>query len=265
VFERLSYVGYTALFCVPPLALLWLRREFATVLRARLRPILLSTAVLTLYGSVLWPRALARGAWAYGPERVTGIELFGYVPVDDVFWWLLIGLLFSSFIALSTHYEDRGVDIVAREIRELWRSVVYALRGLGVIRLERNSTIHVAVAIFVLLEAILFDVSATEWALVALAIGFVVAAELVNSAVERVADRVGTGSEPEAAGSRARAAAAPGREGTSAEAVPPAPPAPDPVIAVIKDAAAAAVLVSAAAAAAVGLTIFLGRLLAALS
>lgn len=233
MFERLSYVGYTALFCLPPLALVWLRREFAEILRARLRPILVSTTVLTVYGSVLWPLALERGAWAYGPERVTGVELFGLVYVDDVLWWLLIGLLFSSFIALSTHYEDRGVDIILREIRELWRSVVNAFRGLRVIPLERNSTIHVAAAVFVLLEGFLFDVTGTEWALIALAIGLVVAAELVNSAVERVADRT-------------------------------APARSDPELGLLKDASAAAVLVAAAAAVAVGLAIFLSRTVAAL-
>lgn len=236
MFERLSYLGYTALFCLPPLVLVWLRREFAEILRARLRPILVSTAVLTVYGSVLWPFALERGAWAYGEQRLTGIRLFGLVYVDDVLWWLLVGLLFSSFIALSTHYEDRGVDIISREIRELARSVLNAVRGLRVIPLERNSTIHVAIVVFVLLEGLLFDVTRTEWALIALAVGLVVAAELVNSAIERVADRT-------AVGESAR----------------------DPELGLLKDAAAAAVLVSAGAAAVVGLTIFLSRVLAAIS
>lgn len=233
MFERLSYVGYTALFCLPPLVLLWLRREFAVVLRARLRPILVSTAVLTLYGSALWPLALERGAWAYGPERISGVELFGLVYVDDVLWWLLIGLLFSSFIALSTHYEDRGVDLILREIRGLVRSLLNAVRGLRVVPLERNSTIHVAAAVFVLLEGFLFGVTRTEWALIALAAGLVVAAELVNSAVERVADRT-------------------------------APARSDPGLGLLKDVSAAAVLVAAAAAVAVGLAIFLSRTVAAL-
>lgn len=234
MFERLSYVGYTALFCLPPLVLVWLRREFAEILRARLRPILVSTAVLTVYGSVLWPFALERGAWAYGEQRLTGLRLFGLVYVDDVLWWLLIGLLFSSFIALSTHYEDRGIDIISREIRELVRSVLNAVRGLRVIPLERNSTIHVAIVVFVLLEALLFGVTRTEWALIALAIGLVVGAELVNSAVERVADRT-------------------------------APDRFDPELGLLKDASAAAVLVAAAAAVVVGLTIFLQRVLGAIA
>jgi diacylglycerol kinase (ATP) len=76
-------------------------------------------------------------------------------------------------------------------------------------------------------------VTRAEWALIALAIGLVVAAELVNSAVERVADR-----------------AAPART--------------DPELGLLKDVSAAAVLVAAAAAVAVGLAIFLSRTVAAL-
>lgn len=259
MFERLSYVGYTALFCLPPLVLLWLRREFFEVLRARLRPILLSTLLLTAYGSLIWPIALRRRAWAYGADRITGVELFGYVYLDDVVWWLLIGLLFASFIALSTHYEDGGVDIVSREARELLASFANAFRGLRIIPRERNSTIHVAVAVFVLLEALLFRLSATEWILVALAIGVVLGAELMNGAVERLASRA---SARELRAGRAEAPS--GEGGSRGRAGEAREPEADPGIGLIKDAAAAAVLVCAAAAAAVGLLIFLRRFLAAL-
>ncbi len=233
MFERLSYVGYTALFCLPPLILLWLRREFLEVLRPRLRPILLATAALTLYGSAIWPIALDRGAWAYGADRITGLELAGRVLLDDVLWWALVGLLFSSFVALSVEYERRGVDLVSREVRGLARGVADAFRGFRIVPLERNSTIHVAAAVFVLLEAALFRVSATEWMLVALAIGSVLAAEIMNGAVERLASRAAGGGH-------------------------------DPEIRLIKDAAAAAVLVTAFAAGAVGALILLRRVLEAL-
>ena len=58
MFDHASYIGYTALFCLPPLILIWLRREFFDVLVTKLKPILISTAVLTLYGSLIWPIAL---------------------------------------------------------------------------------------------------------------------------------------------------------------------------------------------------------------
>lgn len=229
MFGHLSYTGYTLLFCIPPLILMWLRREFYPVLVRNLRGILVSTAVLTLYGSLIWPVALQVGAWRYEPSRLLGWRIAGYVYVDDVLWWLLIGFTFSSFIVLSTHYERQGVDLMSREIRELVRSFANAFRGFRAITLERNPTIHVAVAVFVILEGVLLDISSGEWFVVALAIGLVMGFELMNAAIERLASRWGDN--------------------------------PDPEIRLIKDAAAAGVLIAALAAAAVGVRIFLIRIL----
>ena len=94
MFEEFSYIGYTALFGLPPLILMWLRREFFNVLVSRLGIILLSSLILTVYGSLIWPVALHHGAWAYSPDMITKIMLFGYVHLDDVMWWLIVSLLF---------------------------------------------------------------------------------------------------------------------------------------------------------------------------
>jgi len=235
MFEHLSYVGYTVLFCAPPLVLMWLRREFFLVLAPRFRGILLASVLLTVYGSLIWPVALHYGAWAYRDDRITGLKLLGYVYVDDVFWWFSVSFLFASFVTLATYYERRGVDLIAREVLGLLRSFGYAFRGLRVVPLERNSTIHVAVGVFVVLEAALFGISAVEWLLVVIAASAVLAFEILNSAVERLADRTG------------QAGAA------------------HPDIALIKDAAAAGVLVSTMAAVLVGANILLTRALAALA
>ena len=232
MFGHQSYIGYTLLFCLPPLILLWLRREFFPILRQNLKGILLSTLVLTVYGSLIWPVALKYGCWAYNKDRISTILLFGYVYLDDVVWWLLIGFVFSSFIAVSRAYERQGTDIMLREIRELLRSFKSAFAGFRAIALERNPTIHVAVAVFVLLEGILLKISPQEWFVVALAIGLVIGFELMNAAVERLATRLG--------------------------------PNPDPEIRLIKDTAAAGVLIAAIAAAAIGLKIFFAKILAAL-
>ena len=233
MFEEFSYIGYTALFGLPPLILMWLRREFFNVLAPRLRIILLSSLILTVYGSIIWSVALHHGVWAYGPDTITKIMLFGYVHLDDVVWWLIISLLFSSAVTLGVHYERQGVDIFQRELRGLFQSFVNAFRGFRIITMERNSTIHVAVAVFVLLEAILFRVSKVEWLLVSIAIAMVIALEIVNSAIERISDRI-----------EARV---------------------DLDIALIKDASAAGVLVSVLAAAIIGVSIFLTRILAELT
>jgi diacylglycerol kinase len=248
MFERWTYVGTTVLFCVPPLILLWLRREFFEILRPRLPRIALAAAVLTVYGGALWPIALRWGAWAYRDDRITGIEILGYVWLDDVIWWYLVGFLMASFIALSIEYERRGVDIVLREIRGLFRSFRAALGGFRVVPLERNTTIHIAVASLVLMEGVLFGISAVEWMLVAGAVGAVLGAEILNSAIERLASR--------AAGSDV--ARPPGTAGSSATGY-------DPEIGLIKDVAAAGVLVTAAAAASIGCLIFLKRIVTALS
>ncbi len=153
----------------------------------------------------------------------------GLVFIDDVIWWIFIGLIFSSFISLSTYYEDRGVDIVWREIRGLLASFRNALRGLRIITLERNSTIHVAVAVFVLMEGVLFRISKMEWLFVMVAIGAVLGFEILNSAVERLASKYSAQQDAE--------------------------------IGLIKDAAAAGVLVASAAAAVIGFVIFMSRIL----
>lgn len=242
MFEHWSYIGYTALFCLPPLVLIWLRREFCEVLLPFRRRILLSTAVLTLYGSLIWPVALRHGCWAYGSDRITNIEVFGYVYLDDVVWWALVSLLFATVVTLCAHYERRGIDIVWREITGLVRSFRNAFRGLRIIPLERNSTIHVAIVVFALLEAVLFRISSTEWMFVGLSMGLVLGFELLNSALERVASLTAS-----------RTDAVSGDGGRPLH----------PEIGLIKDAAAAGVLVSAAAAAGVGVVIFFHRFAAA--
>ena len=71
------------------------------------------------------------------------------------------------------------------------RSFVYAWRGIRyLVRGEHNSRIHLVVAIAVVVAGILFGISATEWAVISLAIGLVLALEAVNSAVEALADHV---------------------------------------------------------------------------
>ena len=139
MFEEFSYIGYTALFGLPPLILMWLRREFFSVLVSRLRIILLSSLILTVYGSLIWPVALHHGAWAYGPDMITKIMLFGYVHLDDVLWWLIVSLLFSSAVTLGVHYERQGVDIFQTELRGLFQSFVNAFRAFRIITMMSRS------------------------------------------------------------------------------------------------------------------------------
>ena len=95
---------------------------------------------------------------------------------------------------------------------------------------EQNITFHLLAAIAVIVAGSIFHITHIEWMVVMLCIGSVIAAELFNSAIERLVDLV-----------------SPERNKIAGE---------------VKDIAAGAVLVTAIAAAIVGLIVFLPYILA---
>ncbi len=114
-------------------------------------------------------------------------------------------------------------------IKKVLRSFHFAFRGIGVLfREEHNAWVHLLVTILVIAAGFILRISLTEWGLVAFAIGLVFAAEILNSAQERICDVV----QPEQ----------------------------DKRIGDIKDLCAAGVLVCALAAAAIGLIVFLPKI-----
>lgn len=114
-------------------------------------------------------------------------------------------------------------------LRAFLRGFMFAGEGVWyVVRTQRNMRVHLAAAAAVIVAGIVLRVSATGWACLSLAIGLVLTAEAINTAVEVVADLRTTGTHP-----LAKAA---------------------------KDAAAGAVLLASIAAAGVGLAVFLPRL-----
>ncbi len=231
MFEHSSYLGCTLLFCLPPIVLLWVRAEFARTMRKDLAGILLSTAIISVYGSAIWPLAIRWGCWSYRETRILNRKLFGFVFVEDVVWWVLVSFLFASFVSLSTRWEESGRDVVVRELSGLSRAFRDALAGFRIAGLERNMAIHIAVATGTLTAAWLFRLPWVEWLFVVLAIAGVMAAELLNCAVERLAPRRDQQSSSE--------------------------------VRLLKDAAAAGVLITSVAAAVVGVVVFLPRGLAA--
>lgn len=110
------------------------------------------------------------------------------------------------------------------DLRARAKSFVFAFRGLvALVRDEHNVRIHLAVGAAVVGMGAWLRVSRLEWAMLALAVGAVLVAEALNSALESLADAVHPGAHP--------------------------------AIARAKDVAAAAVLIAAVAAAAVGVCI----------
>lgn len=69
-------------------------------------------------------------------------------------------------------------------------SFAFAARGLAAFAREPNARIHFAAAVAVLALAAWLRVSRADAALLALAIGLVLAAEALNTALEALADRV---------------------------------------------------------------------------
>ncbi len=74
-------------------------------------------------------------------------------------------------------------------MRPFLRGFVHAFQGIAcVIRTQRNARVHLAVAALVIAAGVLFRVSAVEWAVLAVTIGMVFGAEMINTAIEQAVD-----------------------------------------------------------------------------
>ena len=115
-------------------------------------------------------------------------------------------------------------------LRARIRSFSHALAGFRVLLADQhNARIHAVATIAVVVAGLVFRLRPTEWALLILAIGLVWAMEAVNTAIELLADEISTEERP--------------------------------LIGQAKDVAAFGVLATAIAAVAIGLFVFLPRLL----
>lgn len=109
-------------------------------------------------------------------------------------------------------------------------SFKFAFRGLILLFKDQpNARIHLVASVGVTAAGFILRLSTTEWLFIAFAIGFVFSAELFNSAIEALVDKVSPETHPAA-----------GR---------------------IKDLAAGAVLVAAITTVVIGMVIFLPKLL----
>ncbi|MBJ6117642.1 diacylglycerol kinase family protein [Pontibacter sp. BT310] len=109
--------------------------------------------------------------------------------------------------------------------KKRYNSFKFALQGLNsAVRSEPHMRLHVLSAIGVIVAGFLFDVTKTEWCLLAGSIGLVITAEIFNTSIETLTNLVS--------------------------------PQHNPLAGKTKDLAAAAVLVTAITAAIVGLIIF---------
>jgi diacylglycerol kinase len=111
----------------------------------------------------------------------------------------------------------------------LRRTFSNAFRGLwNFLSTETNNRIHLPVAALVIMAGIFFQIDATEWLFIILAIGLVLTSEAFNSSMEKLCDKVDSAYNKE--------------------------------IKTIKDISAGAVLISSIIAVGIGLIIFLPKL-----
>ncbi|WP_153799858.1 diacylglycerol kinase family protein [Foetidibacter luteolus] len=76
-------------------------------------------------------------------------------------------------------------------IKKHLASYRYAIRGIIIALLyEHNMRFHFAAAIMVILVNILLKVSRTDWLITLMLIGLMMMAEIFNTAIEKLADRV---------------------------------------------------------------------------
>jgi undecaprenol kinase/diacylglycerol kinase (ATP) len=115
-------------------------------------------------------------------------------------------------------------------IRKRIQSFKYAFRGLKtVFEEEHNARIHLLAAVIVIVSGLAFRISVLEWLAITLTVGFVISAEIINSSIENLCDFVSPGKND--------------------------------LIKKIKDLSAAAVLVSAITSVAIGLIVFLPKII----
>ena len=73
--------------------------------------------------------------------------------------------------------------------RNRLKSFGFAFNGLRILfKVEHNAQIHLSAAVLVCLAGFVFDISKLDWIVIIIIIGLVFAMEIVNSAIERIAD-----------------------------------------------------------------------------
>lgn len=83
------------------------------------------------------------------------------------------------------------------ELHKRLKSFAYAWKGIGsFVRKEHNAWIHCSAIIVVTTAGFLFNITRTEWLIIFLCFGIVLAAEAFNTAIERLVNLVSPGYQP---------------------------------------------------------------------
>lgn len=118
------------------------------------------------------------------------------------------------------------------QILKMLRSFRFAFQGLRFLFEENNAKFHLLASVIVLLVGFYLKISQTEWMIICIQIGAILAAEAFNTAIEKLCDFVSTEHQP--------------------------------LIGKVKDLSAAAVLILSIVAVIIGIIIFLPKVLSIL-
>ncbi len=78
-----------------------------------------------------------------------------------------------------------------RGFKRLLKSFKYAFEGLKyAFKYEQNITVHILATCLVIIAGVFFNISTTEWLILFLIIGLVIATELINTSIEAVVDLI---------------------------------------------------------------------------
>lgn len=108
-YGKWTYLAYIAFFTGPPLLFLW--AFHGNILIKRMKTIFWSVLVLTAYGVFISRIGERWACWAFDYAYFSGVKLFGR-SLETIVWWLAVSFLFSSFICVSAHYEDKRERIL---------------------------------------------------------------------------------------------------------------------------------------------------------
>ena len=132
----------------------------------------------------------------------------------------------SDVTAFIFQFLILNLPIMQYDFKKQLRSFSYAWQGiLSCVGKEQNLSFHLIATVIVIIAGFVLGITRTEWTVIILCIGIVIAAELFNTAIEKLVDLVS--------------------------------PERHPIAGQVKDIAAGAVLVCAVAAAIIGLIIFI--------
>jgi diacylglycerol kinase (ATP) len=91
---------------------------------------------------------------------------------------------------------------MCRDMKRFLMAFAFAFRGIySALKTERNLRIHLVAMCLAVAAGFYLGLSAVEWCLVIFAIGLVLAAELFNTAIERLGDEAAAGKQNKTIGS----------------------------------------------------------------